>query len=96
MDLKSFHQKAVDIINENKMGRLLTGVDVTWCLQTVSANEIVCTCQIIAVSVRNQYIAVKEVTPDAALSVFKAKVEEWASSRSVATSMYFNQEPAKA
>lgn len=96
MDLKTFHQKALNIVADNKLSKLFVGIDVTWMLQTVHANELVCACQIVAVSVRNQYIAVKEATPEAALSVFKSKIEEWAESKSVASTMLFNQKQAQA
>lgn len=96
MDLQTFQQKALAIIESYHLTKLYTGVDVTWCLQNVGGGENVCTCQIVAVTVRNAYILVKEVTPEAALSVFESKVAQIAESKSVASSMYFNQTPAQA
>lgn len=96
MDLQTFHQKANDIVSSYKLSKIFTGVDVTWCLQSVGPNDTVCTCAITAVNIRNQYIHVKEVTPGAALSVFESKVAELAESKTVASSLYFNQKPAEA
>lgn len=96
MDLKTFHQKALNIVAKYKMSKIYVGVDVSWQLQSVGGNELLCTSQITAVAVNNRYINIKEVTPEAALSVFDAKMGEIAESKNVSQGMYFNQQPAQA